>query len=172
METDILKQWQRDYPQVPDELSSALAALLEKMGQAAPELAEEGAVRAGAWLSLLVPYFTELEQLRVQADEFRQGQSTAEEFRQALARELTDRQVPEAFWQAALGVDVLSAEVIPSAEAIQVAYKAYLQQQADSKVEQQPRPQQAVQTTGISPAVENFLRSRSGNSPLAGRIKG
>lgn len=172
METDILKQWQRDYPQVPDELSSALAALLEKIGQDELDLLEEASARAGGWLAALVPYFTELEQLRLQVEEYRQAQSTAGEFRQALAKELTDRQVPEAFWQAALDVDVLSAELIPSAEAIQAGYKAYLQQQADSKVEQQPRPQQAIQRSGISPAVENFLRSRSGDSPLAGRIKG
>ena len=58
------------------------------------------------------------------------------------------------------------------ADAIQAGYKAYLQQQADEKVGQQPRPQQATQTPKVSPAVENYLRSLRSDSPLAGKLKG
>ena len=98
--------------------------------------------------------------------------ATQAEFVQALSKELTDRGVPEAFWKAALEVDTLQGEVVPSADAIQAGYKAYLQQQADEKVAQQPRPQQATQTPKVSPAVENYLRSLRSDSPLAGKLKG
>ena len=179
MENEILKQWQRDYPSIPADVLAKLAGFLETVcGGDAAQRSELVTASADA-MAMLSERFSASAQAEAQVakePEFRftpeQGRATQAEFVQALSKELTDRGVPEAFWKAALEVDTLQGEVVPSADAIQAGYKAYLQQQADEKVAQQPRPQQATQTPKVSPAVENYLRSLRSDSPLAGKLKG
>ena len=167
MENEILKQWQRDYPSIPADVLAKLAGFLETVcGGDAARRSELVTASADA-MAMLSERFSASAQAEAQVAEYEQA-----EFVQALSKELTDRGVPEAFWKAALEVDTLQGEVVPSADAIQAGYKAYLQQQADEKVAQQPRPQQATQTPKVSPAVENYLRSLRSDSPLAGKLKG
>lgn len=172
METEILKQWQQSYPCIPQEVVSAFGALLDKALALPVDQSGELAAAAGGLMTLLEERFGLLSELQALVEQYEQAQQTAEQFRQALGKELTAREVPEAFWQAAVAVDALTGEVISSADAIQASYKAYLQQQSDEKVDVRLRPQQADQAPKISPAVENFLRSRRSDAPLAGRLKG
>ena len=172
MENEILKQMQQTYPGIPADVSEKLAALLETAAGGDAGRRSELLAASGELTGLLSQRFTAWEQAQAQLDEYQQARDTAQQFRQALSQELTARGVPEPFWAAALAVDPLEAEVASSADAVQAAYKAYLQQQSDLKVDQQLRPEQAVLTPKVSPAVENYLRSRRSDSPLAGKLKG
>lgn len=172
MENEILKQWQRDYPSIPADVLAKLAGFLETVCGGDAARRSELVTAAADAMAMLSERFSASAQAEAQLAEYEQGRATQAEFVQALSKELADRGVPEAFWKAALEVDTLQGEVVPSADAIQAGYKAYLQQQADEKVAQQPRPQQATQMAKVSPAVENYLRSLRSDSPLAGKLKG
>lgn len=171
MESEILKQLQQNYPGIPADVSGRFASILEKACGGDTVKQADLMVGSSEFLGVLSEKFSALDAANANLAEYEQAKATAQQFREALGKELTERGVPEYFWAKAIAVDLLSGEVAPSADAIEGAYKAYLQQQSDSKVDADMRPGQAIEPLKISPAVENFLRSRRSDSPLAGKLK-
>lgn len=171
MESEILKQLQQNYPGIPADVAAKFASIVEKA--CGSDALKQADLLAGSseFLGLLSEKAAALDAADASLAEYEQAKATAQQFRDALAKELTEREVPEYFWAKAIAVDPLSGEVVPSADAIEGAYKAFLQHQSDSRVDADMRPGLAIEPLRISPAMENFLRSRSNGSPLAGKLK-
>lgn len=171
MESEILKQLQKDYPAVPADVAGKMAAFVEKA--AGDDAARRTELTAGAAevMAVLSEKFSAYESSKAQLAEYETAKATAEQFRQALGKELNTRGVPAEFWEKTIAIDPLTAELLPAADAIEGAYKAYEQRQSDKKIDTAMRPETAVNTPRVSPAVENYLRSRQSDSPLAGKLK-
>ena len=171
MESKILQKLQQDYPSVPADVAAVVASLIEKgAGQDQAKAARDYAGMS-EMMSLLAEKFSAYASLEAQVADYQSGQASAGQFKDALAVELKNRNVPEYFWAKALEIDPAASELIPAADAIESGYKAFVQEQNNARMDASLRPEMAQNPSGGAPAVEVCLKSRRSGYPLAGKLK-
>lgn len=171
MESKILQKIQQDYPSVPADVAGVVASLVEKGAGADQAKAERDYAGLSEMMSLLAEKFAAYASLETQVSDYQSGQASVAAFKEALAGELKKRGVPEYFWAKTLEIDPAASELAPAADAIESGYKAFLQEQNNDRLDASLRPEMAQNPSGVSPAVEVFLKSRQNGYPLAGKLK-
>ena len=156
MESKILQKIQQDYPSVPADVAAVVASLIEKGAGQDQAKAERDYAGMSEMMSLLAEKFSAYASLEAQVADYQ----SAGQFKDALAVELKNRNVPEYFWAKALEIDPAASELIPAADAIESGYKAFVQEQNNARMDASLRPEMAQNPSGVSPAVEVFLKSR------------
>ncbi|MDD4820350.1 MAG: hypothetical protein PHD21_05915 [Flavobacteriales bacterium] len=172
MESNILEQLKKDYPMIAAKAVEALAEYFQGMSSGEEKTEFALSEQAKNFLSVLNDDYALSAQNASLLSENEAQKAVVGQFKEALAQELTKRNVPEYFWRATLEIDDQTAQVSTSAEAVQTQYDAFCQQNNNASLNKDIRPQVGQKMGETSAAVDNYIRSLRSDSPLAGKLKG
>ena len=172
MDSKILELLKKDYPMIGAETLVVLEAYFQGIYSVEQNEFSSFSAEEQNVLSVLNKDYSAFAQNASLMAENEAKMASVAQFKEALAQELTKRNVPEYFWRAALDLDDMNADVSSSADAIKTQYDAFCQEQNNASLSGDSRPKVGQKMEQASAAVENYIRSLRSDSPLAGKLKG
>ena len=167
----ISEKLKTDYPMIEESVLTPLSSIIEGNNPDDIQLQEAAYEQYVPLLEVLKGSYEQLAASEEELAEYHSQEEVIAGFKKALADELTSREVPEYFWRATLEIDDAHSSWQEAADAIQTAYKSFLQEQNDHNISKISRPEGAVRHEGHSSAVEAYIRSMRSDSPLMGKFK-